>query len=79
VNKSEESIKTGSQYDENRYAVAMSLDGYIAGPNDEADWIVMNDQEAVAKYFKSFIAEFDTVLIGGRTWELIYPVFRSKF
>ena len=25
-----------------RYCVAMSVDGYIAGPNGEADWIVMD-------------------------------------
>ena len=30
-----------------RYPVACSLDGYIAGPNDEHDWIVM-DPDIVA-------------------------------
>lgn len=24
------------------YSVAMSLDGYVAGPNGEFDWIVMD-------------------------------------
>jgi hypothetical protein len=27
-----------------RYAVAMSLDGYIANPNEEADWIIMDPE-----------------------------------
>jgi dihydrofolate reductase len=42
----------------------MSLDGYIAGPNGEADWIVM-DPEAD---FDGFWKEFDTLLMGRRTF-----------
>src|SRR5215831_14041244 len=51
-----------------RYAVAMSLDGYIAGPNGEADWIQIPDQKAAMEYFTAFAKEFDTVVIGGRTF-----------
>jgi dihydrofolate reductase len=49
-----------------RYAVAMSLDGYIAGPNGEADWIVMDPE--VSAGFAAFYAEFDTLLLGRRTF-----------
>ena len=48
-----------------RYAVAASLDGYIAGPKGEADWIVMDPEID----FNSFFQEFDTVLLGRRTFE----------
>jgi dihydrofolate reductase len=54
-----------------RYAVAMSLDGYIAGPNNEADWIVMPDPNAATEYFTAFLKDFDTVIIGARTFELM--------
>jgi dihydrofolate reductase len=52
-----------------RYAVAMSLDGYIAGPKGEADWIVIDPE--VATQFAAFFAQFDTFLIGRKTFEAI--------
>lgn len=48
-----------------RYQVACSLDGYIAGPGGEYDWIV-SDPELD---FEAIFAEFDTALMGRRTYE----------
>lgn len=48
-----------------RYVVATSLDGYIAGPKGEADWIIMDPDIDFGALFK----QFDTVLVGRRTFE----------
>ena len=48
-----------------RYQVATSLDGYIAGPKGEADWIIMDPDID----FRAHFAQFDTCLIGRRTFE----------
>jgi dihydrofolate reductase len=48
-----------------RYGVAMSLDGYIAGPKGEYDWIVMDPDID----FKALMGRFDTFLVGRRTFE----------
>src|SRR5215212_9599624 len=48
------------------YRVAASLDGYIAGPRGEVDWIVHDPAVDFAKIYQSV----DTVLLGRRTYEL---------
>jgi dihydrofolate reductase len=59
-----------------RYGVAMSLDGFIAGPNGEYDWIVSDpDIDFVAMF-----ARYDILLMGrltyavaserGKSWDL---------
>jgi dihydrofolate reductase len=48
-----------------RYVVAASLDGYIAGPAGEVDWIIMDP----AIDFAALFAQFDTVVLGRRTYE----------
>jgi len=50
-----------------RYQVAVSLDGFIAGPNHEADWIVMDPSID----FGALFAEFDTLVMGRKTHEVM--------
>lgn len=48
------------------YSVAMSLDGYIAGPNGENDWIIIDPDIN----FESLMGRFDTYLMGRKTFEV---------
>lgn len=50
-----------------RYSVAMSLDGYIAGPHGEYDWITTDPSIDFAALFK----EFDFMVMGRKTYELV--------
>jgi dihydrofolate reductase len=49
-----------------RYVVTASLDGYIAGPNDEVDWIVPDPDFDLRALFN----QFDTALLGRRMYEM---------
>jgi len=48
-----------------RYQVAASLDGYIAGPNGEYDWIPADP----AIDFTAIWAAYDTLVMGRKTYE----------
>jgi dihydrofolate reductase len=48
-----------------RFSVAMSLDGYLAGPNGESDWIVIDPDID----FGALMGSFDTMLLGRNTYE----------
>jgi len=50
-----------------RYQVAVSLDGFIAGPNGEHHWIVMDPAIDFAAMFK----EFDTAIMGRKTYDVL--------
>src|SRR6185436_6827754 len=57
-----------------RYSVAVSLDGYIAGPKGEADWIITNPEID----FRAVFEQFDTFLVGRRTFETMARAGRGE-
>jgi dihydrofolate reductase len=50
-----------------RYQVAASLDGFIAGPAGEYDWIVMDPSID----FAAMSREFDTAVMGRKSYEVL--------
>ena len=53
-----------------RYSVAASLDGYIAGPDGEYDWIVVDpDIDFAAMY-----ASFSGLVMGRKSYDVSWPL-----
>lgn len=45
----------------------ISLDGFIAGPNDAMDWLLVDDE--LGAYEDSMVTNADTLLLGRKTYE----------
>lgn len=50
--------------------LAVSLDGYIEGPNGEYDWCFTDQDYGMTK----FLSHVDTVFFGRKTFELVCPM-----
>ena len=55
-----------------RYSVVMSLDGYIAGPKGEADWISTDPEFDLTALF----SQFDTIFWSGGTFDAMVAAGR---
>ncbi|WP_158858476.1 dihydrofolate reductase family protein [Lunatibacter salilacus] len=51
--------------------IATSLDGYIAQPNDNLDFLSMVEQEGEDYGYSEFVKTVDTVIVGRRTYDKV--------
>lgn len=51
----------------------MTVDGYIAGPNGEMDWMVWNWDDALKNYVEALTEPVDTIVLGRKLAEGFIP------
>src|SRR3954468_515120 len=57
------------------YYVASSLDGFIADPQDNLDWLMQfNDQDGVQDTYRDFIANVGAIVMGSSTYQFLLNV-----
>jgi len=57
--------------------IATSLDGYIAKPNDNLDFLKLVEQEGEDYGYAEFAATIDTIIIGRKTYDWVLKVIGS--
>lgn len=57
--------------------VQVSVDGFIAGPNGEIDWMVWNWDEELNKYISDLTASIDCIVLGRKLAEGFIPYWTS--
>src|SRR5215218_9661598 len=56
----------------------LSLDGFVAGPNGEMDWMVWDWDEKLKDYVKDITRPIDTILLGRKLAEGFIPAWESR-
>lgn len=56
----------------------LSVDGYVAGPNGEMDWMTWNWDDKLKEYVQGITAPVDTILLGRVLAEGFIPVWKER-
>lgn len=59
--------------------IAMSLDGYIAKPNDDLGFLKLVEKEAEDYGYAAFTDTIDTIIIGRRTYDYVLKEIGQSF
>jgi len=57
--------------------VQMSVDGFIAGPNGEMDWLTFNWSDDLVTFVRELTASFDTIILGRKLAEGFIPHWQN--
>jgi len=57
--------------------VQMSIDGFIAGPNGEMDWMVWDWDDALKSYVDELTTSMDCIILGRKLAEGFIPYWKS--
>lgn len=55
----------------------MSVDGFVAGPNGELDWMLFNWDEVLIKYVTELTNSVDTIILGRKLAEGFIPYWKN--
>jgi dihydrofolate reductase len=57
--------------------VQMTVDGYVAGPNGEMDWIIFNWDDELKKYVTEITEPVDCIVLGRKLAEGFIPYWKN--
>lgn len=56
----------------------VSIDGFVAGPNGEMDWLTWNRDDQLKNYVGDLTASIDTIVMGRKLAQGFIPVWKER-